>query len=236
MCRSWLRLAILRFAKSNFQSIQDLLIGHCEKMSYRIAVLDTPDGLFISEAQDARSRIDSTRAALYYPWVVVANPAARPGDDRIPKEVALPPSGFVTGIYARTDIQRGVWKAPANEVVLGALRFERDITHGEQEVLNPQGVNCLRFFYGRGNRVWGARTAIIGSRMEVCECAPLLQLPRALHRPFDAVGGLRAQWRGAVGQHPGDGALRSCTTNGAAARCWAANPRNRSSCAATARR
>jgi phage tail sheath protein FI len=121
--------------------------------------LDTPAGLLISEAQDARSRIDSTRAALYYPWVVVANPAARPGDDRIPKEVALPPSGFVTGIYARTDIQRGVWKAPANEVVLGALRFERDITRGEQEVLNPQGVNCLRFFYGRGNRVWGARTA-----------------------------------------------------------------------------
>ena len=147
------------FAKSNFQSIQDLMIGHCEKMKYRIAVLDTPAGLLISEAQDARSRIDSTRAALYYPWVVVANPAARPGDDRIPKEVALPPSGFVTGIYARTDIQRGVWKAPANEVVLGALRFERDITHGEQEVLNPQGVNCLRFFYGRGNRVWGARTA-----------------------------------------------------------------------------
>lgn len=147
------------FAKTNFQSIQDLLIGHCEKMRYRIAVLDTPAGLLISEAQDARSRIDSTRAALYYPWVVVANPAARPGDDRIPKEIALPPSGFVTGIYARTDIQRGVWKAPANEVVLGALRFERDITHGEQEVLNPQGVNCLRFFYGRGNRVWGARTA-----------------------------------------------------------------------------
>ncbi len=147
------------FAKSNFQSIQDLLIGHCEKMKYRIAVLDTPAGLLISEAQDVRSRIDSTRAALYYPWVVVANPAARPGDDRIPKEIALPPSGFVTGIYARTDIQRGVWKAPANEVVLGTLRFERDITHGEQEVLNPQGVNCLRFFYGRGNRVWGARTA-----------------------------------------------------------------------------
>ncbi len=147
------------FAKANFQTIQDLVIGHCEKMKYRIAVLDTPEGQTIREAQDVRSRLDSTRAALYYPWIVVANPAARPGDDRIPKEIALPPSGFVCGIYARTDIQRGVWKAPANEVVLGALRFERDITRGEQEVLNPQGVNCLRFFYGRGNRVWGARTA-----------------------------------------------------------------------------
>jgi phage tail sheath protein FI len=103
--------------------------------------------------------MDSTRTALYYPWVVTANPAARPGNDLIPKEIALPPSGFVTGIYARTDVLRGVWKPPANEIVNGALRFERDITFGQQQLLNPQGVNCLRFFYGRGCRVWGARTA-----------------------------------------------------------------------------
>lgn len=142
-----------------FRAAQDALISHAERMKYRIAVLDTPANQTVSQARDVRSRIDSTYAALYYPWVNVANPLARPGNDRIPREIALPPSGFVTGIYARTDINRGVWKPPANEVVRGALRFEREITHGQQEVLNPEGVNCLRFFYGRGNRVWGARTA-----------------------------------------------------------------------------
>jgi phage tail sheath protein FI len=70
----------------------------------------------------------------------------------------MPPSGFICGIYARNDIQRGVFKAPANEVVRSAIRFEREINFAEQEVLNPLGVNCLRFFVGRGYRVWGART------------------------------------------------------------------------------
>ncbi len=145
--------------KTTFEDVQDALISHAEDMKYRIAVLDTPPNKVISEARDVRGRIDSTYAALYYPWIYVANPLARPGNEQIPREIALPPSGFVTGIYARTDINRGVWKAPANEVIRGALRFEREINHRHQEVLNPEGVNCLRFFPGRGNRVWGARTA-----------------------------------------------------------------------------
>jgi phage tail sheath protein FI len=145
--------------ESTFIAVQQALISHAERMRYRVAVLDTPDGQTISGARDTRSRIDSTYAALYYPWVMVANPLARPGNEQIPSELALPPSGFMAGIYARTDINRGVWKAPANEVVRGALRFEREINHGQQEVLNPEGINCLRFFFGRGNRVWGARTA-----------------------------------------------------------------------------
>jgi len=144
---------------TTYKAVQDALISHAERMKYRIAVLDTPANQTVSGARDARSRIDSTYAALYYPWVMIANPLARPGNEMIPREIALPPSGFVTGVYARTDINRGVWKPPANEVVRGALRFEREINHGQQEVLNPEGINCLRFFYGRGNRVWGARTA-----------------------------------------------------------------------------
>jgi phage tail sheath protein FI len=76
-----------------------------------------------------------------------------------PAEVVTPPSGMVCGIYARNDIERGVWKAPANEIVHNALRFERDVNFGEQEILNPIGVNCLRPMPGRGLRVWGARTA-----------------------------------------------------------------------------
>lgn len=144
--------------ESAFQGTQNALISHAERMRYRIAVLDTQAGAGVGDARNVRAQVDSTHAALYYPWVVVPNPAARPTDETIPKELALPPSGFVSGIYARNDITRGVWKAPANEVVRGALRFERDITTGEQEVLNPEGVNCLRSFFGRGHRVWGART------------------------------------------------------------------------------
>ncbi len=145
-------------ALADYEGIQNALIAHAEKRrAYRIAVLDTPVNKTVSEARDIRGKIDSTRAALYYPWVVVSNPAWRAGSSE-PREIKLPPSGFVAGIYARNDNQRGVWKAPANEVVLGALRFETDINFAQQEVLNPLGVNCLRYLSGRGYRIWGART------------------------------------------------------------------------------
>jgi phage tail sheath protein FI len=145
---------------TDYQGIQGAVIAHAEKRrSYRIAVLDTPEDQLVSGARSERGRIDSKYAAMYYPWIVISNPLARPGDESIPRELKLPPSGFVCGIYARNDIERGVFKAPANEVVRAALRFETDINFAEQEVLNPMGVNCLRFFSGRGYRVWGARTA-----------------------------------------------------------------------------
>jgi phage tail sheath protein FI len=141
------------------QAIHNALISHVEtQRTYRIAVLDTPRDKSIGEAQTVRSRIDSKKAALYYPWIVIPNPLARPDDQTIPPEIAVPPSGAVCGIYARTDVQRGVHKPPANEVVLGALRFETDINFAEQGALNPMGVNCFRFFPGRGYRLWGART------------------------------------------------------------------------------
>ena len=141
------------------QGILGAVISHAERArAYRIAVLDTPADKAVSEAREIRGRVDSKYAALYYPWVVVSNPLARAGDASVPREIALPPSGFVCGIYARNDVERGVHKAPANEVVRGALRFERDVNFAEQEVLNPLGVNCLRYLSGRGYRVWGART------------------------------------------------------------------------------
>ena len=147
-------------AYAEAQGVQNALITHAERRrAYRIAVLDTPSNQTPGQVRDARGRIDSRYAALYYPWVIVPNPLARPGQDNIPKEIALPPSGFVAGIYARNDVERGVYKAPANEVVLGALRFEIDINFAQQEVLNPIGVNCLRFLTGRGYRLWGARLA-----------------------------------------------------------------------------
>lgn len=139
-------------------AVQNALIAHAERRrAYRIAVLDCAPRQTPGDMRTARGRVDSRHAALYYPWVVVANPLARPGRDDIPREIELPPSGFVTGIYARNDVQRGVHKAPANEIVTGALRFEIDINFAQQELLNPLGVNCLRYLSGRGYRVWGAR-------------------------------------------------------------------------------
>jgi hypothetical protein len=149
-------------AFADFAGIQGALISHAERRrSYRIAVLDAAPGQAVSEVRTSRAAIDSTYAAFYYPWVVISNPLWRPGQDqkKFPRELTVPPSGFLCGIYARSDDQRGVWKPPANEVVRGALRFESDINFGQQEVLNPLGVNCLRYFPGRGYRVWGARTA-----------------------------------------------------------------------------
>jgi phage tail sheath protein FI len=141
------------------EQVVDALITHVERpRAYRVAILDTPANYLSSQVEDVRAKIDSSHAALYTPWVVIPNPLWRPGTV-IPAELSVPPSGFMAGIYARNDQQRSVAKAPANEVVLDALRFERNINFAEQGLLNPMGINCLRYFPGRGYRVWGARTA-----------------------------------------------------------------------------
>jgi phage tail sheath protein FI len=135
----------------NSRAIMGLLINHAQRMRYRIAVLDAGDALAISEVRDLRAKFDSSYAALYYPWIRVMDPVTR-------SEIHLPPSGFVSGIYARNDINRAVFKAPANEVVNLALGFEVMLNKAQQEVLNPEGINCFRFFEGRGMLLWGART------------------------------------------------------------------------------
>lgn len=127
------------------------LRAHAERMHYRIVIVDSLADQSISDVRQYRARFESTRLALYYPWVKILDPISR-------REINLPPSGFVAGIYARNDITRAVYKAPANEVVSLALGFERTLNQSHQEVLNPEGINCLRFFEGRGMRVWGART------------------------------------------------------------------------------
>jgi uncharacterized protein len=131
--------------------IQNAVINHCEKMRYRIAVLDTPSDFLPTQALNYRNLRSSKYAAIYYPWVTVANPL---GEGRID----LPPSGFMAGIYARNDIEHAVFKAPANEVVRSAIDFQLRLNKAHQELLNPQGVNCLRYFPGHGFLVWGART------------------------------------------------------------------------------
>jgi len=132
--------------------VTQLLVDHVEApRRYRFAVLDAPKGATVADVRAFRAAYDTKHAALYYPWVMAADP-------RGGAQIALPPSGFACAIFARTDVERGVWKAPANEVVKGALGLERDIDKGVQEVLNPLGVNCIRALSGRGIRIWGART------------------------------------------------------------------------------
>jgi hypothetical protein len=137
--------------KDHASAIVNGLISHCQRMRYRIAVLDSGEGQTIAQVRAMRARIDSTYAALYYPWIRVLDP-----ETRVP--IFLPPSGFVSGIYARNDVNRAVYKAPANEVVNLALGFEVLLNKAQQEVLNPEGINAFRFFEGRGFRLWGART------------------------------------------------------------------------------
>jgi phage tail sheath protein FI len=137
--------------RTDADTIQRLLISHCERMRYRVAVLDAPPGQVLSDIRAFRGQLDSTHAALYYPWVRVLDPLSR-------QEIDLPPSGFVAGIYARNDVEHGVHKAPANEVVRSAIGFEVLLNTAQQDVLNPEGINCFRFFEGRGYRLWGART------------------------------------------------------------------------------
>jgi phage tail sheath protein FI len=136
----------------------DRLISHCERLRYRMAIVDPPRESSISEVRRFRSQFDTKYAALYYPWLEILDPNAVPDPGAPPPRLMLPPSGFVAGIYARNDIERGVFKAPANEVIRGITRFETNVTYDRQSVLNPEGINALRFFEGRSNRVWGART------------------------------------------------------------------------------
>jgi len=136
--------------RSDAATIIGLLISHAQRMRYRIAVIDAGDGQSIAQVRAMRARYDSKYAALYYPWVRILDPVTR-------QEIHLPPSGFISGIYARNDINRAVYKAPANEVINLALGFEQFLNKSQQDILNPEGVNCLRFFEGRGMLVWGAR-------------------------------------------------------------------------------
>ncbi len=129
------------------------LVAHCERLKNRFAILDFPNDLRTdTDIINYRNYFDSDYAALYHPWVKVLDPLTQ-------NAIAIPPSGSIGGVYARTDNTRGVHKAPANEIVSACVGLMYNYTTGEQDVLNPKGVNLIRSFPGQGIRVWGARTA-----------------------------------------------------------------------------
>jgi phage tail sheath protein FI len=136
------------------QAVQSAMLAHCELMGDRVAILDAPPGLNAQQVGEWRTDkvgYDSKYGTLYWPWIRVFDPVA--GQARF-----VPPSGHVAGVWARSDSERGVHKAPANEIIRGALALELNLTKGEHDQLNPVGVNCIRAFPGRGIRIWGART------------------------------------------------------------------------------
>lgn len=133
-------------------NVQMALIAHCENTKSRFAVLDIPrDAAKVADVLTHRDMYDSDYAAIYHPWLEVFDPLDK-------KNTYLPPSGAMIGIYARTDNSRGVFKAPANETVSGVVGLSTIYGKGEQDILNPKGVNLIRSFTGQGIRVWGART------------------------------------------------------------------------------
>lgn len=136
------------------QAVQQAMIDHCEGMGDRMAILDAPPAFTAQQVKEWRvdkARYDAKQAALYWPWISVFDPVRG-------HNVSVPPCGHIAGIWSRSDDSRGVHKAPANEVVRGALDLDINVTRGEHDQLNPEGINAIRSFPGRGIRVWGART------------------------------------------------------------------------------
>ena len=128
------------------------LVGHCENLKNRVAVLDMPKDLYkTKDLIEYRNMVDSTYAAMYHPWIQTFDRASGKPD-------FVPPSGAVLGVYSRTDINRGVHKAPANETIF-CTGLKTNYTKAEQDILNPEGVNLIRSFPGQGIRIWGAKTA-----------------------------------------------------------------------------
>ena len=147
-------------AAAALNAAQAALVAHCERMEDRVAILDSardiPDDNLVISADDSGIWRPAANpkgyGAFYFPWIEAADPLGEAG-----ARVTVPPSGHLAGIYARSDAERGVHKAPANEVVVGALGVRYPVSKILQGSLNPRGVNCIRTFGGT-IKVYGARS------------------------------------------------------------------------------
>jgi phage tail sheath protein FI len=129
-------------------AVADAILSHCETRKDRFAVLDSPETITGGVDKLPKPR-DSKYGAYYFPWIQVYDPDKG--------NIFVPPSGHICGVYSRVDSERGVHKAPANEIVRGALGMKYNVSKGEQDLLNPKGINAIRFMSG-AIRIWGART------------------------------------------------------------------------------
>jgi uncharacterized protein len=134
------------------RAMQSDVLNHCTHLGDRFAILDSlPQASLEQVQQQKKGLTEQSYGALYYPWVRVAN-----GSEE--SDNFVPPCGHIAGVYVRSDERVGVHKAPANEILEGVFGLEVSLTNTQQDTLNPEGINCLRAFPGRGIRVWGART------------------------------------------------------------------------------
>ena len=131
---------------SDVRNMQNALLKHCDDTGDRFAILDSLNDAGIEDVISQREGLSGTHGALYFPWLKTLEWGT------------IPPCGHIAGVYARSDRQIGVHKAPANEALEGVLDLQVHVDNADQEGLNPQGINCLRAFAGRGIRVWGARS------------------------------------------------------------------------------
>ncbi|HEY4238236.1 MAG TPA: phage tail sheath family protein [Kofleriaceae bacterium] len=129
-------------------AVQDALLSHAETRKDRFAILDSPETITGGIDKLPKPR-DSKYGAYYFPWIQVYDPDKG--------NIFVPPSGHIAGVYSRVDAERGVHKAPANEIIRGALGLKYNVSKGEQDLLNPKGINAIRFMNG-AIRIWGART------------------------------------------------------------------------------
>ena len=137
-------------------AIASALVGYCDKRSECFAILDAPKGSTVETIQTHREAIGGTNGALYYPNIQISDPLGRTTSSL----KVCSPSGHIMGVYARTDNNRGVFKAPAGEeaVIRGAVDLETKVPFGVVDVLNPLGINCIIVKPNAGTVIWGARS------------------------------------------------------------------------------
>lgn len=141
-------IAIVAAPGQTSPAVQDALLSHCETRKDRFAILDSPETITGGVDKLPKPR-DSKYGAYYFPWIQVYDPDKG--------NIFVPPAGHIAGVYSRTDAERGVHKAPANEIIRGALGMKYNVSKGEQDLLNPKGINAIRYMNG-AIRIWGART------------------------------------------------------------------------------
>lgn len=129
--------------------VQTAVLGHCERMGDRFAILDLPRDIKFEQIYDYRTKFESSYGAIYFPWLKI--------DDNGVRSI-VPPCGFMAGLYARCDRTDGVFRAPANIPIEGVSNVYGQLTESQLTEINEKGINCIRMLSARGVRAWGAKT------------------------------------------------------------------------------
>ena len=202
------------------QAVQLAMIAHCEQMGDRVAILDAPPGLNAQQVKEWRVDkvgYDSKYAALYWPWVKVFDPSTGTNSH-------VPPSGHMAGIWGRNDDTRGVHKAPANEVVRGAISLEINITKNEHDLLNPVRHQLHPLLPRAGHPGLGRPHPVVGRVVALPERPPAVQLPRGVHPHRGPTGSSSSPTTTPCGPRSAGPSPPSWSTSGARVPCSGMTP------------